>query len=179
MNPVQDTATRLRTALEQGGLRLRSLRNFPKGSCGDTSEMLGQYLSDSGLGTWSYRCGIERDLFVSHARVERSGLIVDITADQFAYISERVIATTDRTWHDARFSSGQAVRLPALNGLRETITGPMRWRTTRHSSGEQMHSTGHRACMTVAIEYYVPIAEHFPSRSFGFSAIGGRECLPI
>lgn len=115
MNPVRDAATRFRTALEQGGLGLHSLRNFPIGSCGDTSEMLGQYLSDSGLGTWSYRCGIERDLFVSHAWVERCGLIVDITADQFADISERVIVTTDRTWHDARFPSGPSRKTADLN----------------------------------------------------------------
>ena len=103
---VRDAATRFRAAFEQGGLRLHSLVNFPKGSCGDASEMLGQYLSDSDLGTWSYRSGTQSDLFATHAWVERNDMIVDITADQFADISEPVIVTADRTWHDTRFPSG-------------------------------------------------------------------------
>jgi hypothetical protein len=115
MNSVHDAAARFRTALEGGGLRLHSLRDFPKGSCGDASEMLGQYLSDSGLGTWIYRCGIEPDLFATHAWVERSGLIVDITADQFADISQCVIVTTDRTWYDTRFPSGSSRKAASLN----------------------------------------------------------------
>ena len=85
------------------GLRLPSLADFPKGSCGDASELLGQYLSDSGLGTWGYRSGMQLDPVFSHAWVERDGLIVDITADQFPDVSEPVLLTTDRTWHYARF----------------------------------------------------------------------------
>ena len=115
VNSVRDVARRFRAAFEQGSLRLHSLRNFPKGSCGDASEMLGQYLSDSGLGRWSYCFGIEPDSFATHAWVERNRLIVDITADQFADISERVIVTTDRTWHDTRFPSGSSHRDANLN----------------------------------------------------------------
>jgi hypothetical protein len=36
---VCDAATRFRTALEQGNLRLRSLADFLNGSCGDASEL--------------------------------------------------------------------------------------------------------------------------------------------
>lgn len=45
-------ASRFRVALEEGGLTLASLADFPNGSCGDANEMLGQYLYDSGLGLW-------------------------------------------------------------------------------------------------------------------------------
>jgi hypothetical protein len=72
----------------------------------DASELLGQYLSDSGLGTWSYRRGAQSDPFLTPAWVERDGLIVDITADQFPDRSEPVLVTVGRTWHDARFPSG-------------------------------------------------------------------------
>lgn len=100
---VRDAATRFRAALEQGGLRLPSLADFPKGSCGDASELLGQYLSDSELGTWDYRSGMQLDPALSHAWVERDGLIVDIMADQFPDVSEPVLLTTDGTWHYTRF----------------------------------------------------------------------------
>ena len=77
--------------------------------------MLGQYLSDSGLGTWSYRSGTQSVLFATHAWVERNDMIVDITADQFADISEPVIVTADRTWHDTRFPSGPSRKAANLN----------------------------------------------------------------
>jgi hypothetical protein len=107
---VRDAAARFRTALEQGSLRLRSLADFPNGSCGDASELLGQYLSDSGLGMWSYRRGTQSDPLLTHAWVERDALIADITADQFPDMSEPVLVTTDRIWHDARFPSGPSDR---------------------------------------------------------------------
>ena len=117
---VRDAATRFRAALEQGDLRLRSLADSPKGSCGDASELLGQYLSDSGLGAWSYREGA-LDPFLTHAWVERDGLIVDITADQFADMSEPVLLTTDRTWHDARFPSGLSGRAANLDWFEHNV----------------------------------------------------------
>jgi hypothetical protein len=115
INTVRQAATRFRAALEQEELRLYSLQNFPKGSCGDASEMLGQYLSDCGLGTWIFRMGFEPSSLDSHAWVERGALIVDITADQFTDVSERVIVTTDRTWHDARFPSGPGCKAASLD----------------------------------------------------------------
>jgi hypothetical protein len=36
----------------------------------------------------------------SRAWLEQRGVIVDITADQFLEISEPVIVTTNRSWHD-------------------------------------------------------------------------------
>ena len=101
--------------IPQGGFRLLSLADFPRGSCGDVSELLGQYLSDSGLGAWSYPNGTQSDPFFTHAWVERDGLIVDITADQFPDTSEPVLLTTDRTWHDARFPSGPSSKAANLD----------------------------------------------------------------
>lgn len=115
LTAARDAATRFRAALEQGGLRLVSLRDFPHGACGDVSELLGQYLADSGLGTWSYASGIRSEPFWSHAWVERDGWLLDITADQFPDVAPPVLLTDDRTWHQRQFPGG-AVRRPANLG---------------------------------------------------------------
>jgi hypothetical protein len=78
---------------------LPTLKDFPRGSCGDTSILLGEYLYSRSLGLWEYAAGSRmRDLH-SHAWIEHGGLIVDITADQFEEIEEPVIVTRDPGWH--------------------------------------------------------------------------------
>jgi hypothetical protein len=111
---VRDAATRFRTALEQGGLSLPSLSAFPNGSCGDVSELLGQYFSDSGLGSWDLRSAMTSDLSCSHAWLEQDDLIVDITANQFSDMSEPVLVTKDRTWHNTRFPTGSGRKIASL-----------------------------------------------------------------
>lgn len=105
---VEAEASRFRRALELGGLGRPSLEQFPRGSCGDASELLGQFFSDVGLGGWFYRWGFD-NAQLSHGWIERDGLIVDITADQFAEISEPVLVRTDRSWH-RRFRAGTTSR---------------------------------------------------------------------
>lgn len=98
---IQRLASVFRTAIMQCPRSdLFSFRNFPRGSCGDTSILLGQYLYEQGQGIWTYASG-ERvsDDFQSHAWLEKDGLIVDITADQFDDIDEPVIVTHDGSWH--------------------------------------------------------------------------------
>jgi len=117
---VRAAAARFRAALEQGGLSLASLANFPSGACGDTSEMLGQYLQDCGLGTWLYRSHM---IPPSHAWIEREGWIVDITADQFDSITEAVIVTQDRQWHDQRFPSAPGRRPANMDWFDTNLVG--------------------------------------------------------
>jgi hypothetical protein len=120
---VRDAATRFRRALEDGELETVTLAKFPKGACGDASELLGQYLTDIGLGQWSYRRG--NDESRTHAWIERDDVIVDITGDQFDDVSEPVTVTTDHSWHDRRFPSSPGTRIaglsywdgPALEGM--------------------------------------------------------------
>jgi hypothetical protein len=119
IDSVRDAALRFRAALEQGNLRLHSLRNFPRGSCGDASELLGQYLRDSGLGTWNYRFGFEPESMNSHEWVEQGQVLADITADQFTDVSDRVIVTTDRSWHDTRFPSSSGTKAASLDWFYE------------------------------------------------------------
>ncbi|ROR28510.1 hypothetical protein EDD66_10492 [Mobilisporobacter senegalensis] len=60
---------------------LISFKNFPLGSCGDTSLILGSYLHSKGYGVYNYICGERGEQ--SHAWLEKDGLIIDITSDQF------------------------------------------------------------------------------------------------
>ncbi len=115
---VRAAATSFRTALEQGGLRLISLAQFPHGSCGDTCELLGQFLFDSGLGQWIYCSGQRDEPFQTHAWLERDGLILDITADQFGDIHEPVLLTRDHGWH-AKYSRIAGRRIANLDWFLE------------------------------------------------------------
>lgn len=108
---VRRAAERFRRALEQQRVHLRSetLKVFPRGACGDASLLLGQYLHDIGLGDWTYQHGWREN--GSHAWIERDGLIIDITADQFHGVSEAVLVTRERAWHDQFRNAGS--RRPA------------------------------------------------------------------
>ena len=76
-----------------------TLQNFPNGACGDASYLLAKYFNKKGCGQFEYVLGERIPNFHSHAWLERNGIIVDITADQFESISSPVLVTTDRSWH--------------------------------------------------------------------------------
>jgi hypothetical protein len=72
---------------------------FPRGACGDSTDLLGTYLKEKGLGEYNYMygsCGIHG----THAWLQKDDLIIDITADQFDDIKESVIVTRKSIWHD-------------------------------------------------------------------------------
>jgi hypothetical protein len=96
-------ATRFRLAIERcdpSHLTI-SLQGFPKGGCGDATPLLGTFLQQQGLGTFMYVLGIREGgkNGHSHAWLEADGVIVDITADQFPEIDQKVIVTTRSDWH--------------------------------------------------------------------------------
>jgi len=70
--------------------------NFPRGCCGDSSELLSKFLFDKGFET-NYVWGMHRGQ--SHAWLEYHDYYIDITADQFNDIDERVMITLDKSWH--------------------------------------------------------------------------------
>ena len=82
-----------------------TFRDFPAGSCGESTMFLGTYLHEKQLGRFEYVLGIQgshqhsRNDFRSHAWLQQHKLIVDITADQFAEVSQPVIVTYDSSWH--------------------------------------------------------------------------------
>lgn len=76
-------ASKLRAAIEacpKSYLPI-TFQDFPIGSCGDACLVLGAWLSDHGHPQAIYVCG-ERDGH-SHAWLDLSGVLIDITADQF------------------------------------------------------------------------------------------------
>lgn len=75
------------------------MRDFPRGSCGDSSILLGEYLHQKGWGIWDYVGGERESDLHSHAWLEKDGLIIDITADQFDGMDEAVIVSRDSSWH--------------------------------------------------------------------------------
>ena len=102
LDAVRAAAARLRRACEQEKPHLLDVqfRLFPRGACGSTAVLLGEYLQRCGLGTWTYVSGWAAAPRGTHAWIERDGVIVDITADQFdEKIHEPVIVTTDPSWH--------------------------------------------------------------------------------
>lgn len=67
-------------------------RDFPLGQCGNTSDILAQYLIDNKFGPVTYVNGTyygdNWDCEKSHAWLVVEGLVIDITGDQFKYEEE-------------------------------------------------------------------------------------------
>jgi hypothetical protein len=74
-------------------------KDFPRGTCGDTSDILSKFLESHGIDNIEYVCGVFRD-GKSHAWLEVAGYIIDITADQFPDVFQRVIVSKESLWHD-------------------------------------------------------------------------------
>jgi hypothetical protein len=105
---VEELAWRMRGAIEALVPQdlPKELAGFPKHTCGDASLLLGAYLKDQGHEDFRL---ISAERFSSpthkairsHAWLARAGLIVDITADQFAEGLPKVIVTEQSPWHEA------------------------------------------------------------------------------
>ncbi|WP_160684330.1 transglutaminase domain-containing protein [Clostridium sp. C2-6-12] len=66
-----------------------SFNEFPRGCCGDTSDLLAQYLLENGIET-NYVCGTYRDGSFENSQTHAwlltdNNIIIDITGDQFKY----------------------------------------------------------------------------------------------
>jgi hypothetical protein len=69
---------------------------FPRGCCGETSELLSKYLMENGVKT-EYVWGVHGNQ--SHAWLEYNSYVIDITADQFSDIKDRVVIKADKQWY--------------------------------------------------------------------------------
>ena len=106
MNDILTAATRYREALDTvaaKGVHQR-LAGFPRGCCKAAAILLARHLAESGLGkSISLVLGTRQDSktrVATHAWLRIDGLIVDITADQFNDVTERVIVSSCNPWHD-------------------------------------------------------------------------------
>ena len=96
MNQIETLAWNFRKAIDAanklGKFKMDIVyKNFPYGCCGDTSDLLAEYLLENGVKTF-YVCGTyideEFEKMQSHAWLCTDGeIIVDITGDQFKYDS--------------------------------------------------------------------------------------------
>ena len=104
-----------REALEacHGDLDATIFGSFPRGCCGAAVELLAAFLERRGHSRFAYVCGLGVDVdgrHSSHAWLERDGLIVDVTRDQFGKDGEPVLVTTDSSWHDTEFPEQEEPR---------------------------------------------------------------------
>jgi hypothetical protein len=110
--PTQHTRTQLfqwaaafRDAIERADRSDLGItfQHFPRGSCGDAALLLGHFLKAHGSGETVYVSGergeVGRD-WTSHAWLRVDGFIVDVTADQFHDMDERVIVAITSPWHE-------------------------------------------------------------------------------
>lgn len=104
INKIKNAAIDFRQAIEACAPSLGvSFENFPSGSCGDVSPMLGTYLLEQNLGQFQYLLGTygnhEDNTWSSHGWLQIDDLVVDITADQFSEILDKVIVKHKSAWH--------------------------------------------------------------------------------
>jgi len=103
---IRELAERFREAIkkcDKTELPL-SLSDYPTGSCADASMLLGTYFKDNGIDGFMFIKGKrgEGDALETHYWLEKGDMLVDITADQFGDINEKIVITeTSSAWHSA------------------------------------------------------------------------------
>jgi len=101
MNEIRQAASRFRELIiitQRDSLPI-SLQNFPHGACGDTTLLLGHYLTELGFDEFRYYLG-SRD-GRSHAWLQSGNIIVDISADQFEDFDDPVFVSNKSGWHES------------------------------------------------------------------------------
>ena len=94
---IREHAERFRRCLEELHPQLGvGFESFPSCACGDSSDLLGEWLTEFGVSGLEYVCGELQ----GHAWLELDGLIIDITVDQFESRTEKVYISEDRSFHN-------------------------------------------------------------------------------
>jgi hypothetical protein len=101
LDEIRRTASRFRKAIEAcDRSRLPvSFEEFPRGSCGDVTPLLGTYLLERGFGPFDYVLGEREESECTHAWLRRGQVDVDVTADQFADAPGPIIVCGESSWH--------------------------------------------------------------------------------
>ncbi|MBS3906642.1 MAG: hypothetical protein KGZ49_06360 [Syntrophaceae bacterium] len=101
---IRELAERFREAIQKCDrteLPL-SLADYPTGSCSDASMLLGTYFKDNGIDGFILIKGKrgEGNSLETHYWLEKGDMLVDITADQFQDINEKIVITeTSSAWY--------------------------------------------------------------------------------
>lgn len=114
---LERVAARVRDAMESGAVEHPELAIFPLGAGFVASLLLGRHLQESGLGPVQFVEGWSVTGHRTHAWVERKSLLVDVTADQFSEVGDRVLVTRDATWHSQKFPNREIRPMPSLMAM--------------------------------------------------------------
>jgi len=111
---IKDVATHFRETMELHKSDFGvTFSNFPSGACGDATLVLGTHLKDISLGKFNYMVGnyhgIEENSWSSHVWLQSGQLVIDITADQFPNVDDKVIVSNNSIWHSTL--NGRALHL--------------------------------------------------------------------
>jgi hypothetical protein len=90
-----DLCTIVRNAIESVKFNTTLFKDFPMGSCRDSSIIIGMFLRENGCKNLTY-CHAqwnEESRFRSHAWLEYENYIIDITADQFGIEFSSIIVS--------------------------------------------------------------------------------------
>ncbi len=105
---IRAVASAVRSAIDRipNEKRPVTFKNFPRGSCGDAALVLGTYLAvDCKIPGFQYVSGergcVTERTWTTHAWLERDGLVVDITAEQFSDECRSVIVESDSILHSS------------------------------------------------------------------------------
>ena len=124
-----------------GRLRAISLKDFPCGSCGDVSDMLGLFIRATLRFECEYVSGWSDGH--SHAWLEYEGIVIDVTADQFS-ANEPIIVARNSKFHETfsveirRFPGidlANGVHFLDLRGDYRTVVDQFRKNAQRDFSG--------------------------------------------
>jgi hypothetical protein len=103
ISKIEKIAEAVRAAIEQLDVKYLpiTMQSFPYGACGDAALLLGTYYKEIGLGSFNYVLGMrgEYEAVHSHAWLKQGNVLVDITADQFPEVRQKVIVTEHSAWH--------------------------------------------------------------------------------
>jgi hypothetical protein len=99
-------AERFRRAIEACDRSLLPIgfQEFPVGA-GDANLLLGNYLTEQGLGDFEYVVGEagnreeDPETYTTHSWIRQGCIDIDIIADQFVTSEESVVVTEDSSWH--------------------------------------------------------------------------------
>lgn len=107
LSDIRTIVDDFRFALEKCERRSLSigLQDFPAGACGDVSLILGHFLLENGFQGFDYVLGellhdTSEVQLQSHAWLQFDSIVVDITADQFNDVDEKVIVRYNSKWHE-------------------------------------------------------------------------------
>ena len=97
---LRSCASRFRQAMERTDFSSRqdNLVRFPEDCCHHASELLKRFLREEGFGEFQTMAGNHpTSETAGHEWLEKDGMIVDITADQFEL--DKVMVTRNSEWH--------------------------------------------------------------------------------